>query len=138
MDIDDIPHASQIEQQVTPHPWRDSQFVDSYSKHSCLSLMHNDKVIGYAIYHIVIDEAEILNIAIDPAYQGKGYGRELLDYLVNVVSKRAKRFFLEVRATNNAAIQLYDTVGFVEICLRADYYQTANGPEDAILMAMEL
>lgn len=138
MDIDDIPRISLIEQQVTPHPWRDSQFIDSHAKHSCLSLTLDGEVIGYGIYHIVVDEAEILNIAIAPNYQGKGYGCELLDHLVETVSNKAKRFFLEVRATNDTAIQLYDSAGFVEICLRTDYYQTANGPEDAILMAMEL
>lgn len=138
MDIDDIPRISLIEQQVTPHPWRDSQFIDSHAKHSCLSLTLDGEVVGYGIYHIVVDEAEILNIAIAPNYQGKGYGRELLDHLVEAVSDKAKRFFLEVRATNDTAIQLYDSAGFVEICLRTDYYQTANGPEDAILMAMEL
>jgi len=138
MDINDIPQVNQIEQQVTPHPWRDSQFVDSHAKHSCLSLILNGQIIGYAIYHVVVDEAEILNIAIAPDYQGKGYGRKLLDDLVNTVTKRAKRLFLEVRASNDTAIKLYDSAGFVEICLRTNYYQTANGLEDAIMMAMEL
>lgn len=138
MDINDIPRINQIEQQVTPHPWRENQFVDSHTKHSCLSLILNGQVIGYAIYHVVVDEAEILNIAIAPDYQGKGYGRELLDDLVNTLTKRAKRLFLEVRASNDTAIQLYDSAGFVEICLRTNYYQTKNGPEDAIMMAMEL
>lgn len=138
MDIDDIPEINQIEQQVTPHPWRDSQFVDSHAKHSCLSLILNGQIIGYAIYHVIVDEAEILNIAIAPDFQGKGYGRELLDELVNTVTKKAKRLFLEVRASNDTAIQLYDSVGFVEICIRANYYQTESGPEDAIMMAMVL
>lgn len=138
MDIDDISYISEIEQQVTPHPWSESQFADSYAKHSCLSLAFNNQIIGYAIYHVVVDEAEILNIAIAKPFQGKGHGRVLLDYLIEAVTKRAKRLFLEVRISNDAAIQLYNNAGFVEICLRANYYQTANGPEDAILMAMEL
>lgn len=138
MDIDDISQISEIEQQITPHPWRESQFIDSHVKHSCLSLTLNSQVIGYAIYHVVVDEAEILNIAIAKPFQGKGHGRVLLDYLIAAVMKRAKRLFLEVRVSNDSAIQLYNNAGFVEICLRTNYYQTADGPEDAILMAMEL
>ncbi|MDX2464711.1 MAG: ribosomal protein S18-alanine N-acetyltransferase [Porticoccus sp.] len=138
MDMSDVSPVSHIEQQVTPHPWRESEFLDSYAKHRCLVLDVDNSVIGYAIYQIVAGEAEILNIAIAPACQGKGYGRQLLEYMVELVSKQAERFFLEVRVSNSSAIQLYESVGFVEVCLRRNYYQTADGPEDAILMAMEL
>lgn len=138
MGMSDVNPVCLIEQQVTPHPWRKSEFLDSYAKHSCLVLDVDNSVIGYAIYQVVVGEAEILNIAIDPACQGKGYGRQLLEYMVDLVSKQAERFFLEVRVSNNSAIQLYESIGFVEVCLRRNYYQTAAGPEDAILMAMEL
>lgn len=138
MDINDICPISEIEQTVTPHPWRESQFSDSQAKHSCLTMTLNNQIVGYAVYHVVVDEAEILNIAIAKPFQGKGYGRMLLDYLIAAVNKKAKRLFLEVRASNDPAIELYGSVGFVEVCLRTNYYQTANGPEDAILMAMEL
>lgn len=138
MTTDDVSLVSQIERQVSPHPWRQSEFVDSHGKHRCLVVTIADCVVGYAIYHVVVDEAEILNIAIAPAYQGRGYGRQLLDHLTTIVSEEAKRFFLEVRVSNDPAIQLYNSAGFVEVCLRKNYYQTDSGPEDAILMAMEL
>ena len=138
MEITDVEYICNIEQQVTPHPWRESQFVDSHAKHSCLVLVYEGSVIGYAIYHIVVGEAEILNIAIDSNFQGKGYGRQLLEHIITVVTQQAERFFLEVRASNDTAIQLYESVGFVEVCLRRNYYQMASGSEDAILMAMEL
>ena len=138
MEMSDVSFVSHIEQQVTPHPWRESEFLDSYAKHRCLVMDVDNSIIGYAIYQIVVGEAEILNIAIDPARQGKGYGRKLLEYMVDLVSKQAERFFLEVRVSNNSAIQLYESIGFVEVCLRRNYYQTAAGPEDAMLMAMEL
>lgn len=138
MDLTDVSRISGIEQRVTPHPWRESQFIDSHAKHSCLVLEQDNIVVGYAIFHIIVGEAEILNIAISPDCQGRGYGRQLLDYMVNVVSNQAERFFLEVRVSNNKAIQLYENTGFVEVCLRRNYYQTAKGSEDAMLMAMEL
>ncbi|MEH6617326.1 MAG: ribosomal protein S18-alanine N-acetyltransferase [Porticoccus sp.] len=137
MVAEDVSYVSAIEQQVTPHPWRESQFLESVSKHHCLVLSLEAQIIGYTVYTIVAGEAEILNIAIHPDYQGKGYGRQLLEYLMSIVSEQAERFFLEVRASNHPAIHLYQDVGFVEICLRQNYYQTSSGPEDAIVMAID-
>ena len=138
MTNDDVPLVTAIEQQVTPHPWRASQFLESTAKHHCLVLTEENKLVGYAIYTIVAGEAEILNIAIDQASQGKGLGRQLLNYLMDIVSEKAERFYLEVRVSNDAAIHLYQEVGFVEICLRRNYYKTAAGLEDAIVMAKDL
>lgn len=137
MVAEDVPHVSAIEQQASPHPWRESQFLESVSKHHCLVLTLEAEIIGYAVYTIVAGEAEILNIAIHPSDQGKGYGRQLLDHLMTIVSEQAERCFLEVRASNHSAIHLYQDVGFVEICLRRNYYQTSSGPEDAIVMAID-
>ena len=134
----DVSQISVIEQKVTPHPWRETQFVDSVEKHHCLVLILDEQIIGYAIYQVIVGEAEILNIAVDSACQSKGYGRYLLQYVIDLVSTQAERLYLEVRESNQPAIQLYESVGFAEICLRRNYYQTAEGPEDAIMMAMEL
>ena len=137
MVVEDVSSVSTIEQQVTPHPWSESQFLESVSRHHCLVLSLEAQIIGYTVYTIVAGEAEILNVAIHPNYQGKGYGRQLLEYLMSIVSEQAERFFLEVRASNHSAIHLYQDVGFVEICLRRNYYQTSSGPEDAIVMAID-
>ncbi|MFT7300144.1 MAG: ribosomal-protein-alanine N-acetyltransferase [Porticoccus sp.] len=137
MVAEDVLHVSAIEQQVTPHPWRESQFIESVSKHCCLVLTLETKVIGYTIYTIVAGEAEILNIAIHPDYQGKGYGRQLLDHLMVIVCEQAERLYLEVRASNASAIHLYQEVGFAEICLRHNYYPTPSGTENAIVMAID-
>lgn len=138
MVLDDLGPVSHIEQQVTPHPWRESEFLGSFSRHHCLAATLGHRVVGYAIYQVVAGEAEILNLAIEPGSQGCGYGHQLLDHLIAIVSAQAQRLFLEVRVSNDPARQLYERAGFVEICIRKNYYQTDAGPEDAILMAMEL
>tara|TARA_B110000285_G_scaffold182353_1_gene206069 strand:- start:209 stop:625 length:417 start_codon:yes stop_codon:yes gene_type:complete len=138
MALSDVADVTQIEQKATPHPWRESQFIDSYEKHHCLALTLDSYVIGYAIYSIVVDEAEILNVAIHPEHQNKGRGRYLLEHLIAIVSENAQRFFLEVRVSNASAIYVYENIGFVEVCQRKNYYQTALTSEDALLMAMEL
>ncbi len=138
MALSDVPDVVQIEQKATPYPWQERQFIDSYEKHHCLTLTLDGHVVGYTIYSIVIDEAEILNIAVHPEHQNKGYGRYLLEHLIAIVSEDAQRFFLEVRVSNAGAISLYENIGFVEVCQRKNYYQTPLKSEDALLMAMEL
>jgi len=61
-----------------------------------------------------------------------------LEYLISILPKSTKRFFLEVRVTNTNAIYLYEDIGFVAICERKNYYCSASKTEDAILMALEL
>jgi len=137
MSLIDINEVSYIEKIATPYPWRKSQFTDSHKKHTCLIMAIGSSIIGYVIYNTVVDDAEILNIAIHPEYQHKGYGRYLLEYLISVLPKSTKRFFLEVRITNTNAINLYEDIGFVAICERKNYYSSASKTEDAILMAIE-
>lgn len=138
MEQSDLAAVANIEQRVSPHPWRESQFQESLLRHHCLVVVGSDQLIGYAVFSTVLDEAEILNIAITEDMHGQGYGRLLIDHLISRVAEKAKRLFLEVRASNFAAIHLYQNSGFVEICERRNYYQTAHGSEDAIVMAMEL
>ena len=133
----DLPLLAAIEQQVTPHPWRESQFRESLDKHQCLTMVLQNQLVGYAVYTIVLGEAEILNIAIGRDYQGRGYGRRFLNHLIDLMTDRAERLFLEVRVTNEPAVALYQDVGLVEICLRRNYYQNDTGQEDAIVMAMD-
>ncbi|TNE77231.1 MAG: ribosomal-protein-alanine N-acetyltransferase [Gammaproteobacteria bacterium] len=134
----DIDAIAAIEQQVTPHPWNRQEFLDSFQKHHCLTLLiYDTEVAGYAVYTLVAGEAEILNIAVAREWQGKGLGRLLLEKLLALLEGKAERLFLEVRADNYPAQRLYQDVGLVEICVRRNYYRTAAGPVDAIIMAMD-
>jgi len=138
MSLIDINEVSYIEKIATPYPWHKEQFTASHKKHTCLIMAIGSSIIGYVIYNTVVDDAEVLNIAIHPEYQHKGYGRYLLEYLISILPKSTKRFFLEVRVTNTNAICLYEDIGFVAICERKNYYCSASKTEDAILMAIEL
>ena len=133
----DIDAIADIEQQVTPHPWNRKQFQESFLKHRCLSMVQGDQLIGYAVFTLVAGEAEILNIAIGPMWQGQGLGSQLLDAVIERVSGEAEHLFLEVRSDNIPAQTLYQNAGLVEICVRRNYYRTAAGSMDAIIMAMD-
>ena len=70
--------------------------------------------------------------------QGQGIGGAFLEWIIEQLTPVAERFYLEVRASNAAAIALYEAAGFAEMGVRHNYYPAKKGREDALLMAMEL
>ena len=140
MQIEHLDGVMSIERQAYPFPWTRSMFLSSLSsKDVCLILMADQKIIGYAIFNYIIDEAHLLNICIGPDYQGMGLGRLLLRRIVLLsIEKRSAMFFLEVRCSNTHAIDLYFSEGFNEVGVRPNYYPSKNGKEDAILMTLDL
>ena len=102
-------------------------------------LLVGDVMAAFAITQVVLDEATLFNIAVDPAWQRKGLGRQLLEHLIGELEKRGVlTLWLEVRASNTAAIALYESLGFNEATIRRNYYPTAQGREDAIIMALPI
>ena len=89
---------------------------------------------GFAAFHRVIDEAELRNIAVEPAYQRRGVGRKLLaEGRRQLLDCGVTRIYLEVRASNFAAQQLYFSAGFSLHSTRKDYYR--DPLEDALVLS---
>ncbi|QVL46138.1 MAG: ribosomal protein S18-alanine N-acetyltransferase [Methylophilaceae bacterium] len=137
VDLDAVMH---IEPTIYSHPWTRGNFNDSLkSRHDAWVLTQQDEVVGYALMMIVLDEAHLLNISVAKPHQQQGLGRMLLTHMID----RARaldtlNMFLEVRASNIAAITLYEDVGFVEMSIRRGYYPAKKGREDAVLMGLVL
>lgn len=129
----------QIEQQAHSHPWAESLVRDLSSRGACHHVMVEDcSVVGYFYAQNIVGEVTLLNIAVAPALQGKGYGQKLLDAFLNHCEQaKADSAWLEVRESNHPAIHIYEQVGFNEVDRRYDYYpaKTGNGKEDAIIMS---
>ena len=140
MQIDDLDAIMKIEPQIYPHPWTRGNFSDSISSgYSASVLLHDDKIIGYALLMMVLDEAHLLNLSIATAYQKQGLGRYLLEHMLQIAKNhQAANMFLEVRPSNISAIALYENIGFNEMAIRRNYYPAANGREDAVLMGLAL
>lgn len=136
----DLPRAWQIEQRAHAFPWSEQTFSSNQGeRYLNLQLTVDDEMVAFAITQIVLDEATLFNIAVDPAYQRRGLGRELLEQVIDEVEKRGVvTLWLEVRASNVAAIALYESLGFNEATIRRNYYPTADGREDAIIMALPI
>lgn len=132
----DFDAVLRIEREVHGHPWTLGNFSDALrSGYACKVLVIEGEIVGYAVMMLAVDEAELLDIAIDKAHQRKGIGRKLLEAMLSLARhENMRRMVLEVRASNQAAIALYRASGFEQIGLRRDYYPATNGREDAILM----
>ena len=140
MALSDIPAVYAIECVAHSHPWSQTLFLSNFGKRYFNHvLFFEGNVVGYFIASYVAGEVTLLNIAISPTHQGKGLGQQLLAYLKQFSSALDQQeIWLEVRSSNQAAIKLYQKLGFVEVDLRRAYYPTDNGREDAIIMCCYL
>jgi ribosomal-protein-alanine N-acetyltransferase len=94
---------------------------------------HTPTIVGYAGAWVVLDEGHITNVAVDPDCRRRGIAVMLLRELLEAArEKGAKRFTLEVKRTNEAAIALYERFGFRGVGCRKGYYKEDG--EDAVIM----
>lgn len=137
MDNEHISAVQSIEQLAHSHPWKPSMIAELNGRGAFnYVLMVAGQVVGYFYAQNIVGEVSLLNIAVAPEHQGKGYGRVLLsEFLKQCESRNAESAWLEVRASNHAAISLYLAQGFNEVDRRRDYYPAAQGREDAVIMS---
>ena len=136
----DLPRAFAIETRAHAFPWSETTFASNQGeRYLNLQLSVDGEMAAFAITQVVLDEATLFNIAVDPAYQRRGLGRELLEHLIDALEAQGVvTLWLEVRASNYAAIALYESLGFNEATIRRNYYPTAEGREDDIIMALPI
>lgn len=135
MQAADVEVVAKIERSVQSHPWTLKQFEDAVTAYQSTVIEVQGQVAGFCILQPVLDEANLLLMAIDPAQQGQGLGYQLLEASVAMLKNNPVQIFLEVRESNLAAIKLYEKSGFHQIDLRKNYYPNSNGSrEHAIIM----
>ena len=136
MEERDLDAIMEVERQCFTLPWSREAFYNELHQNRFahyLILEEDNKVIGYCGAWLVVDEAHITNIAVLPAYQGRGLGKVLLSSMIKECMLQAiKRMTLEVRESNLVAQSLYKKSGFVEGAIRKNYY--SDNQEDAIVM----
>ena len=129
----DLADILSIEKKVFKHPWSKEQLsweLNSQPVAENYVMIARGNMVGYLFSHVVDDDVQILNIAIDIPFQHKGYGEQLLSYLLDQFNTDSS-IHLEVRKSNFPAINLYLKFGFHETGTRKGYYTDA---EDAIIM----
>jgi ribosomal-protein-alanine N-acetyltransferase len=128
-----IEDAAEIEKLSFNDYWTEKTLCEllSLSYYDILIAEANGVVVGYCCYSFLYNEAEILRIAITPHCRGKGYGLNIMEYILKLLCNSGiDSVFLEVRVCNFAAINLYEKSGFKKISVRKNYY--SNG-DDAVI-----
>ena len=136
-----LPAVLAVEQSVYSHPWTRGNFTDTLAAgHHALCLLGGDELIGYFVAMRGFEEVHLLNITVAPAHQRQGWALVLLDALVLWSrAQGAQWLWLEVRASNARAQQIYLKRGFARVGLRKAYYPAGHGlREDAVVMNLRL
>lgn len=135
----DLDAVMEIELASFSTPWSRSAFLNLIGRGDAdlWVAVVEGAVVAYAVVWYVAREAELGNLAVAPDWRRRGLGRRLLDWSVERARARdAERIFLEVRASNRGAQQLYERQGFVQVGLRRRYYRAPA--EDARVMCLDL
>lgn len=134
-----LPAVAALEQVCFPaDPWSEELFRNALANpHTAILLAEGEDgaVLGYAVLSVVLDEGNLDNIAVAPEARRQGVADALLGALTDFGREHLAVLMLEVRASNTAAIALYEKRGFAAVGRRKNYYDAPR--EDAILMTLE-
>ncbi|MDP9202802.1 MAG: ribosomal protein S18-alanine N-acetyltransferase [Gemmatimonadota bacterium] len=133
----DLVEVVRIERACFADPWTEESFRRLLAGQPAIFLVAvippDSAIAGYAIGFSIGEDAEVLNVAVEPSFRGKGLAGQMLDAVLIELSARGVRTaFLEVRESNRAARALYGSRGFSEIGRRQQYYR--RPVEDALVM----
>ena len=129
--------VAQIEQACFADPWTEDglrEELDNSCARFLTAVTADGTVAGYIGCHTVLDEGYIANVAVSPVFRRQGIGRQLVRTLLER-SKDLAFVTLEVRASNDSARTLYESLGFAHVGTRRNYYQ--NPKEDALILRKE-
>lgn len=136
MSVEDIPEVLRVEARCFPSPWPRNAFRNELTENR---LAHyfiaraGDEVIGYGGLWVILEDAHITTIAVDPAHRGCRYGERLLVMLLDeAIERGASWVTLEVRESNRSAQALYKKYGFTVVNTRRGYY--SDNDENALVM----
>jgi len=140
MILSDVEQVMKIECDVYEFPWTERIFKDCIRVgYQCWIALQQQRFVGHAVISVTAGESHILSLSIGQAYQRQGIGRRFIEFLVDEARERdAQTMLLEVRPSNTAVINCYNSAGFNEIGSRKDYYPANNGREDALLFARHI
>lgn len=137
---DDIDAVLGIETEAFSSPWQKDTFETLMGRDGVeLMVMTDDSegVIGYAVLSCILGQGELANLALKPGRRGSGLGFHLLHHVIRVARRRdVAKLFLEVRASNQRANDLYSRLGFSEVGRRKAYYD--HPKEDALVLMATL
>lgn len=138
MSFADIEQVSALDEKCFPTPWSESAYITEVHNQSAfyVTARVGDLIVGYAGAWLIMDEAHITTLGVDPEYRGQKIGERLLAVVLREAIRRGiERSTLEVRRHNRVAQRLYRKYGFQPVAVRKGYY--TNNNEDGIVMWVE-
>ena len=139
MEPQDTEKVAYIEKNNFSEPWPESEFSKTLQddKYIYIVAADGERIAGYAGCFVVLENADITNIAVDEEYRRQGIGDRLIELLsLKAADKGAESLFLEVRESNEPAKSLYEKNGFAKVGMRRNFYRKPD--ENAILMEKKL
>jgi ribosomal-protein-alanine N-acetyltransferase len=141
MERSDLDAVMDIEQRVYTHPWSRASFTDVLDSGYAVQLLKaGDTLLGYFVVMQGVEEAHLLNIALDPEYQRQGWAPLMLQAVeIWARARSAVWLWLEVRSGNTRAQAVYRARGFEPVGRRTGYYAAGRCQrEDAVVMRLAL
>ena len=138
MNATHVSQVAELEKLCFSDPWSEKSVASELNNPLSLWLVaqEGERLAGYVGSQTVLDETDMMNIAVHPDYRRCGVARQLVEELVAGLKRRGSRCLtLEVRASNDPARKLYEKLGFQQIGLRKNYYR--NPREDALILRKE-
>ena len=133
-----VPQVAQLEKECFQDPWSENSIASELKNPLSLWLVAVDdqQVVGYVGSQTVMDESDMMNIAVSSQYRRMGIAQKLVERLVALLrEKDVNSLTLEVRASNEPAKALYSKLGFNQVGRRPNYYR--NPKEDALILRKE-
>ncbi len=138
MNWDHVAQVAELEKRCFSDPWSENSIAYELTNPLSYWLVAQEAgaVLGYVGSQSVLDEADMMNVAVHPEHRRRGIARELLERLVEALkAKEVYCLTLEVRASNAPAKALYEALGFAQVGRRPNYYR--NPKEDALILRKE-
>ena len=138
MSAEHVCAVAELEGVCFSDPWSENSVASELNNPLSLWLVavENDMVVGYVGSQTVLDETDMMNVAVHPEHRREGIAKALIVALISALKGRQSRCLtLEVRASNDPAIALYNDLGFSEVGRRRNYYR--NPKEDALILRKE-
>ena len=138
MKEDHVAQVAALERQCFADPWSEGSIASELDNPLSLWLVaeQDGAVCGYVGSQTVLDETDMMNIAVRPDCRRQGIAAALIEELVSRLKEQGSHILrLEVRESNTPAIALYDSLGFTQLGIRKNYYR--NPKENALILGKE-
>lgn len=138
MQMADLDRVCAIEKNSFSMPWSRKSFEETLANPNVHYMVacgetEPELIMGYCGAYVILDEADINQVAVAEAYRKKGVGRQMLQAMLEQLQQiGVKAVTLEVRKSNEAAIALYESLGFIVEGVRKNFYE--KPAEDALIM----